>query len=331
MRWGRKMGPPYPLDASDHSAAEKKEGYRKSLGGGRNESLYDRKAAKKEARKEKYSNKANIHDRAANAAYRDADDLEKNGFKKEADAVRKVGDKQKEKADRKRELQIEGKMTGKQKAVVAGAGTLAAISLLQSKNNIALANEILGEYGKVALKEVIGKSAVAAGKAAVLGGLGTYGAIKVGDLISEHKNPKAGSIQEGSVYEANRMSNDRLHKSGAKIEVPKKLNKEWFDKHTGTMVVDKKTGDHISVDKETLRKKGINEAIKQARDPEFIRKNRKEEAKLFDKTFDYYLKATNGNKEEAYKQAMINWSENTGLTKKSTEEFIKKYSSISIP
>lgn len=80
MRWGRKMGPPYPLDASDHSAAEKKEGYKKSLGGGRNESLYDRKAAKKEARKEKYTNKANIHDRAANAAYRDADDLKRMGL-----------------------------------------------------------------------------------------------------------------------------------------------------------------------------------------------------------------------------------------------------------
>ena len=46
MRWGRKMGPPYPLDASDHSAAEKKEGYKKSLGGVRNESLYDRKEKK---------------------------------------------------------------------------------------------------------------------------------------------------------------------------------------------------------------------------------------------------------------------------------------------
>lgn len=226
MRWGRKMGPPYPLDASDHSAAEKKEGYKKSIGGGRNESLYDRKAAKKEARKEKYSNKANIHDRAANAAYRDADDLKKNGFKKEAEAVRKVGDKQKVKADRKRELQIEGKMTGKQKAVVAGAGTLAAISLLQSKNNIALANEILGDYGKVALKEVIGKSAVAAGKAAVIGGLGTYGAIKVGDLAkttfstTDKKKPPMGAKIDGPTWEDHEKEMKRLERMGAKIDGP---------------------------------------------------------------------------------------------------------------
>lgn len=31
QKWGRKMGPPYPLDASDHSASEKKAGWRDSL------------------------------------------------------------------------------------------------------------------------------------------------------------------------------------------------------------------------------------------------------------------------------------------------------------
>lgn len=31
MRWGKKQGPPYPLDAGEHSAAEKKAGWRKSL------------------------------------------------------------------------------------------------------------------------------------------------------------------------------------------------------------------------------------------------------------------------------------------------------------
>lgn len=56
MKWGHKNGPPYPLDASDHSAAEKKAGYKKSLGGGRNEDLYDRK---KMTRKEKRTIKKN--------------------------------------------------------------------------------------------------------------------------------------------------------------------------------------------------------------------------------------------------------------------------------
>ena len=31
MKWGHRNGPPYPLDASDHSASEKKAGWRKSL------------------------------------------------------------------------------------------------------------------------------------------------------------------------------------------------------------------------------------------------------------------------------------------------------------
>lgn len=34
MRWGRKNGPPYPLGSSDHSASEKKAGWRKSLSSG---------------------------------------------------------------------------------------------------------------------------------------------------------------------------------------------------------------------------------------------------------------------------------------------------------
>lgn len=31
QRWGKRNGPPYPLDASDHSASERKAGWRKSL------------------------------------------------------------------------------------------------------------------------------------------------------------------------------------------------------------------------------------------------------------------------------------------------------------
>ena len=47
QKWGKRNGPPYPLHASAHSVAEKKIGYKKSLGGGRNESLYKRNIKKK--------------------------------------------------------------------------------------------------------------------------------------------------------------------------------------------------------------------------------------------------------------------------------------------
>ena len=35
MKWGKRNGPPYPLKPEDHSAAEKKAGYKKSIDGGK--------------------------------------------------------------------------------------------------------------------------------------------------------------------------------------------------------------------------------------------------------------------------------------------------------
>lgn len=46
QRWGKKNGPPYPLGSSDHSASEKKAGWRKSLDGGQT-----RREARKYTRK----------------------------------------------------------------------------------------------------------------------------------------------------------------------------------------------------------------------------------------------------------------------------------------
>lgn len=51
MKWGKQNGPPYPLGSGDHSASERKAGYKKSLGGGRNEEMYDRKKKFKAANK----------------------------------------------------------------------------------------------------------------------------------------------------------------------------------------------------------------------------------------------------------------------------------------
>ena len=44
MKWGQKNGPPYPLGSSDHSASEKKAGWRKSLDGGGSSSISKRLA-----------------------------------------------------------------------------------------------------------------------------------------------------------------------------------------------------------------------------------------------------------------------------------------------
>ena len=53
MHWGRRNGPPYPLGAGDHSASENKDGWRKSLGGGKNEKLYERNRRKDSLRQYK--------------------------------------------------------------------------------------------------------------------------------------------------------------------------------------------------------------------------------------------------------------------------------------
>lgn len=34
QKWGTRNGPPYPLDAGDHSSSENKAGWRRSLGSG---------------------------------------------------------------------------------------------------------------------------------------------------------------------------------------------------------------------------------------------------------------------------------------------------------
>lgn len=156
-------------------------------------------------RQEKYSKKANIHDRAANAAYRDASDLRKNGFNKEADAVQKVGDRQKEKADRKRELQIAGKMTGTQKAVVGAAGALAAKSILDTAKNAAITNVMLDGYAELPLKMVASKGAVQAGKVAAIGALATYGTIKTAQFVKKKmdQNTQTYTDPDGNTWKGN--------------------------------------------------------------------------------------------------------------------------------
>jgi len=43
QKWGKRNGPPYPLSEGAHSSSEKKAGYKKSIGGGRNEELYEKR------------------------------------------------------------------------------------------------------------------------------------------------------------------------------------------------------------------------------------------------------------------------------------------------
>lgn len=46
QKWGKRNGPPYPLKPEAHSDREKKFGYKKSIGGGRNEASYEKNRKK---------------------------------------------------------------------------------------------------------------------------------------------------------------------------------------------------------------------------------------------------------------------------------------------
>ena len=124
QRWGKKNGPPYPLDAEDHSSSEKKAGWRKSIS---NRVEYTKEKVKKDYNKLSDRNKT---------------------------ILKRAG---------------------------VAAATLATVSAIQTAKNAKVANEILDGYGKVAIKTVLGKGAVQAGKVAAVTALATVGAHKLYD------------------------------------------------------------------------------------------------------------------------------------------------------
>lgn len=78
QRWGKKNGPPYPLGADDHSASEKKSGWRKSL-----KSWSDNHKKKKAKRK-----KAEAAERKREAAFREKEKRKEAAFEREERAKR---------------------------------------------------------------------------------------------------------------------------------------------------------------------------------------------------------------------------------------------------
>ena len=71
MKWGKQNGPPYPLGSSDHSASEKKAGWRKSLDGShkRSDNVKVKRASSKTADKNKENNsKSSTSHKARNVA-----------------------------------------------------------------------------------------------------------------------------------------------------------------------------------------------------------------------------------------------------------------------
>lgn len=114
QKWGKRQGPPYPLDASDHSSAEKKAGWRKSLGatvqklGQSNVNRATSKARAKQAYKSgkidkaEYKQKLKDADAKNRKETREALGLNKSQEERAAEAAKRA-DKNKAKAEKKAE------------------------------------------------------------------------------------------------------------------------------------------------------------------------------------------------------------------------------------
>lgn len=89
MKWGKKNGPPYPLGSSDHSAAEKKAGWRKSLDGGSSIAV-KRKKKKEEDSVEKQSD-SKKKDYGETKVYREVDNNKAKHEEKKRDVAYESG------------------------------------------------------------------------------------------------------------------------------------------------------------------------------------------------------------------------------------------------
>lgn len=101
MHWGKKNGPPYPLGAGDHSASEKKAGWRKSL--------KEKKRVAKEYTKEINRLSSQQADAGANAAH--TYNKAANSKEKYDREVRKHGENSSKARQLKREFDEQAKAT----------------------------------------------------------------------------------------------------------------------------------------------------------------------------------------------------------------------------
>lgn len=118
QKWGRRNGPPYPLDASGHSASEKKAGWRQSLDDSYKKSMQkkaDRRQSEADKYAEKHGKRSNILDSKAAIAKKEAESV--NSTKK-APIEKKTSDEKKHLTDDQKRMIRNG-------ALVAGFALVA--------------------------------------------------------------------------------------------------------------------------------------------------------------------------------------------------------------
>lgn len=241
MKWGKKNGPPYPLGSGDHSASEKKAGWKKSLGGGRNEEDYAT-TKKKKSRLE----------RAADAAQRDADNLRKYGYKEEADAVQKVADRNREKAAEKKEATKITLSEGQKRALKIGLGVAAGAAIVAGSVYVA-------KQGKIKVLEGLAKESKQIGEAYVHEFMrmkrNSDNAYKIANAAAKQGNKSVADLF--NMYGDRFMGNAEVARQNALAEEKMRQTYDYAKKTQTDYIVRKLTGKPRQYTKEELTDMGI--------------------------------------------------------------------------
>lgn len=148
-------------------------------------------------------------------------------------------------------------------------------------------------------------------------------------ILGMHWGIRRYQNKDGSLTSAGRARYDRAIKKAEKRS-DKIYRKSLKDKRIAAMTVyDKDRDEHIGVRKETFKKKGKQEAINEAHDPLALSKIRKIESSYYNKMHDEYKRFIK-DEDIAYKKAIENIQNNTGLTKKYIMKILKESSDVKI-
>ena len=134
MSWGHRNGPPYPLDAKDHSAKEKKMGWIKSL------------KAKGEAKKKAKQRKANLEKARAAKQAKAAEAQKAKEFQERKEKILSSG-------SAKEVLKYKGNMTNQELNAalnrIQWERQLSDIAAKENKSNFDKVDDLMKKVGKV--------------------------------------------------------------------------------------------------------------------------------------------------------------------------------------
>lgn len=220
QRWGKKNGPPYPLSAKDHSASEKKAGWRKSLDS--NGELEEKKKAYKQAKKE-YSRSFNKAYNLSISAYSPVKAHHEANKERWADASNKA----QKYLDAKKEYKNEKQKAKEYQDINR--------ELLKKNPNAAVVNPDIAGWAKQHKKELLIGAGVVGAAALIAVGAKKYDSYKNKEMADILLNAnKAGPAGEAIIQNKMKIPVADLNANGKKEcggfnSKPEQFMKAWFD------------------------------------------------------------------------------------------------------